>query len=341
MRDHFSLGRIRNVDLSNVHKVYEKWPDMALSGFDAEFNLPRTGFLKAYVLGMGGSAAGGDIIASWISDRPEFEVATFKGQLPTRNMRDVLAIACSASGQTKETIEMMEAAVRRGATTVSISAGGKLMEVSKRLGVPHVMMPEVVAPRYMLPFIIFSCFSIINEGLGLDCEDEAEGAFKEMEVERRVVGINAPASKNPSKRLALSVLEKTPVIYGSRPTFGAGIRFKNVINENAKRHAIFDELPDVFHNEIEAWNDPRRKFAPVFLRHSAETERDRAGADAMVEILSELEMDPVEVRGRGKSSLAQLVTMVYRLDMASYYLAIGTGRDPLPTTLINRLKERT
>jgi glucose/mannose-6-phosphate isomerase len=336
----FSSSRIRNVDPSKVHKTYERWPDMARSGFDVELNVPHARFRKAYVLGMGGSAAGGEIIASWLSDRPKFEVETYKGRLPIGSMSDVLAIACSASGQTQETIEMMETAVQMGATAVSVSSGGRLMEVSKRLGVPHVMMPEVVAPRYMLPFIIFSCLSIINNGLGLGCEDEAVDALKEMEVEGRAAGINTPASENPSKRIALSILKKTPVIYGSRSTRGAGIRFKNLLNENAKIHAIFDGLPDAFHNEVEAWEDPSVEFAPVLLRHPAETERDRAGIRTMLNILSERKMDPIEIRGRGKSNLAQLITMVYRLDMTSYYVAIGIGRDPFPTKLMDRFKEK-
>ena len=313
---------------------------MARLGFNVELKLPRTGFRRAYILGMGGSAAGGDIIASWLSDRPEFEVATFKGRLPIGSMNDALAIACSASGQTEETIEMMETAVQRGATTVSISAGGRLIEVSKRLGVPHVIMPEVVAPRYMLPFIIFSCLSVINEGLGLDCLNEAEDSFDEIEAERQTLGVNTPLPKNPSKQLALLILDKIPVIYGSRSTCGVGIRFKNILNENAKRHAIFDGLPDAFHNEIEAWEDQSVGFVPVLLRHPAETERERTGADIMMRIFSEQKMDPIEVRGRGKSSLAQLVTMTYRLDVTSYYVAIGIGRDPFPTKLIDRLKER-
>ena len=341
MRDPFTLSRIRSIDLRNVHKTYERWPDMARSGFDVELSVPHARFRKAYVMGMGGSAAGGEIIASWLFARPDFEVATFKGRLPMGSMRDALAIACSASGQTRETIEMMEVAVRRGATTISVSSGGKLMEVSERLGVPHVTMPKVVAPRYMLPFIIFSCLSVVNEGLGLGCEDEAKDAFKEMEAEGRAAGINTPVSKNPSKQLALSILEKTPVIYGSGSTEGAGIRFKNLLNENAKVHAVFDGLPNAFHNEIEAWEDPSVEFAPVLLRHQAETERDKVGADSMVRILSELKMNPIEVRGRGKSNLAQLVTMVYRLDMTSYYVAIGLGRDPFPTRLMDRIKRET
>ena len=98
---------------------------MARSGFDVELDVPHARFRKAYVLGMGGSAAGGEIIASWLSDRPKFEVSTFKGRLPIGSMNNALAIACSASGRTKETIEMMEVAVQRGATTVSVSSGGK------------------------------------------------------------------------------------------------------------------------------------------------------------------------------------------------------------------------
>jgi glucose/mannose-6-phosphate isomerase len=340
LHDPFTLDRIRSIDRRSVHKTYETWPALARSGFKVEFDLPRAGFRKAYVLGMGGSAAGGDIISSWLSDRPQIEMATFKGQLPIGNLTDALAIACSASGQTGETIEMMKTAVQRGATTVSISAGGKLMDVSRELGVPHVLMPEVVAPRYMLPFIVFSCLSVVNEGLGLDCQGEAEDAFLEMEAEGRAVGVGTPLSENPSKQLAILIMNKTPVVYASRSTRGAGVRFKNVLNENAKKHALYDGMPDAFHNEIEAWEDPSLEFAPLFLRHPSETEGDRARADAMVEILSELRMNPVEIRGRGKSSLAQLVTMVYRLDMTSYYVAIGTGRDPFPTRLIDRLKRK-
>jgi len=338
MGDPFSADRIKSFDRRGVHKTYERWPEMARSGFKVEFKLPRAGFRKAYFLGMGGSAAGGDIIASWLSDRPRLETATFKGQLPIGNMNDALALACSASGQTEETIEMMEAAVQRGATTVSVSAGGKLMDVARSLGVPHVMMPEVVAPRYMLPFLIFSCLSIINEGLGLNCESETEDALKEMEVEGQAICVNTPTPENPAKRLALSILEKTPAIYGSRTTRGAGIRFKNVLNENAKRHSSFGALPDAFHNEIEAWEDQNLGFSPMFLRHLNETERDRARTNAMIEILTDLKMDPIQVTGRGGSSLAQIATMVYRLDMTSYYVAIGTGRDPFPTRLMDSVK---
>jgi hypothetical protein len=59
----------------------------------------------------------------------------------------------------------------------------------------------------------------------------------------------------------------------------------------------------------------------------------------MIKMLATAGKEPIEVRGRGKSNLAQLVSMVYRLDMVSYYIALGLGRDPFPTRLIDAIKE--
>ena len=68
----------------------------------------------------------------------------------------------------------------------------------------------------------------------------------------------------------------------------------------------------------------------------------RTGADTVTDVFSELRMNSGarEVSGRGKSSLAQRVTMAYRFDITSYYVAIGIGRGPFPTRLIDRLTER-
>ncbi len=339
MDDPFSLARIKQIDTRQVHTTYRRWPSLAREGFKVGLSLQERGLKKAYVLGMGGSAAGGDIIASWLAERPTIEVGVFKGQLPTGDMRDALAIAVSASGETEETIEMMKTAVKKHATVVSISSGGSLMEVSGRLGVPHIMMPRVVAPRYVLPYIVFACLSVMNSGLDLGCEREAVEAFDEMDAEGRVVGVRSGLSSNPAKTLALSLVEKTPVIYGSKFTRGAGIRFKNVLNENAKVHALYYGIPDAFHNDVEAWEDSRGSFVPVFLRHSAEEKRDRVRTDLMVRILAKAGRSPIQVNGRGRQSLAELLTLVYRLDMASYYLALSLGRDPFPTRLIDRLKK--
>ena len=338
MGDPFSPSRVLKIDSRNVHATYSEWPSLARKGFEISFELPREGLRKAYVLGMGGSASGGDVIASWLTGRKGVETGVFKGQMPIGDMRDTLAIACSVSGETEETIRMMRIAVARGATVVSMSAGGTLRSQAAKLGIPHVQMPRVVAPRYMLPFIIFSSLAVLNRGLGLRCESQASEAFREMDRTEEIIRLKTKTAENPSKKLALLMLHKTPVVYAARITRGAGVRFKNVLNENAKKHALFDGLPDAFHNDIESWEEQTKDFLPLFLRHSEEEPRDGRRTTAMVRILRRLGMGPVEMRGSGKSSLAQLVTMVFKLDLVSYYVAIGLGRDPFPVRLIDSLK---
>lgn len=340
MKDPFSLDRIAIVDRNEVRSTYERWPSLARDAFSAEIDIPEGTMRRAYVLGMGGSASGGDIIAGWMSAKPGLSLEVFKGEVPVADMSGSLAIACSASGQTEETIDMMRIAVERHATVVAISGGGTLMEDAKRLGLPHVMMPKVVAPRYMLPFIIYSTLSILNKGMALNCDAEADESFIAMEAEKNEVRTSSPLEGNGAKSLAVRILEKTPAIYANRVTRGVGLRFKNVLNENSKKHARFDEIPDAFHNDIEAWEDPRTDFLPTFLRHKLENPRDREKTDKMAMILEKAGKSPIHVTGRGSSSLAQLVTLVYRLDMVSYYVSVGLGRDPFPTKLIDELKKK-
>lgn len=327
------------MDEGGVHNAYRDWPSLAQKGFESRFGFAEGAFKRACVLGMGGSAAGGDIIAGWLSLRPGVEFRVFKGSLPLVDMRGTLAIACSASGQTPETIAMAKTAARSGATVVCISSGGRLQEEASSLGLEHVKMPEIIAPRYMLPFIVFSCLTATARGLGLEYTNDALESIDSMRKQAAKLVADTPLQKNGSKLIASKIIGRTPAIFGDGVTCGVGLRFKNALNENAKMHAYFDSMPDLFHNEVQAWEGMDSSFLPVFLRHSYEDENEGKRADAMERILARLGSRPLEVSGTGRGILSQLMTMVYELDFASYYTAIALGRDPLPTRLIDRLKE--
>ncbi len=335
----FSFSRVKRVDTGEVYKAYREWPQQAAKGFEVKFSFPEGSFKKACVVGMGGSAAGGDILAGWLGLRRGVEFSVFKGSLPLIDMKDTLAIACSASGQTQETIEMMKTAAGENATVVCISSGGRLEEEARSLGLEHARMPKIVAPRYMLPFIVFSCLSAANRGLGLGCEAEAAESIDAMKEQSGSLDVETPFAKNGPMQLATKILGQTPAIFGDSVSRGVGVRFKNALNENAKMHAYFDRMPDLFHNEIQAWEGESDRFVPIFLRHSAEVESDSRKAEAMMRILSRVGHRAAEVKGRGTGILSQLMTMVYQLDMASYYAAIALGRNPLRTDLIDRLKK--
>ncbi|HUK74819.1 MAG TPA: SIS domain-containing protein, partial [Nitrososphaerales archaeon] len=115
-------------------------------------------------------------------------------------------------------------------------------------------------------------------------------------------------------------------------------RFKNALNENAKRDASADASPELFHNEVETWETPERKMVPIFLRHTAEPKYERVRMDSFVDILGMKGIRCLEIWGKGKGNLAQLVTLDYQTDFATYYAAILRGVDPSSIKLIDRLK---
>ncbi len=338
MPEPFSSAQLSTVDRSHVYRAYRDWPKLAKQGSEVEPELPQGKFKRVVMLGMGGSAAGGDIVAGWLRSTGIGEMAVCKGYIPFLDMSGSLAIACSASGQTAETIMMMKKAMERGAKLVSVSTGGTVKEAALAAGVSHIEMPQALAPRYALPFTIFATLAITNKVLGLGCEEEAADALSEMTAVSTRIDIDSPLTANPSKGLASRLLSKTPAIYASTVTRGAAVRFKNVLNENAKKHAVVDVIPELFHNEVETW-EHEAGFVPVFLRHQLEEVADGRRTDTMAQMLSDLGRDPISFKGSGRTGLAQLVSMVYELDMASYYVAVELGRDPLPTKLLDKLKQ--
>jgi glucose/mannose-6-phosphate isomerase len=218
----------------------------------------------------------------------------------------------------------------------------KLAALSRRSGNPHVDLPEIVAPRYVLPFLLFATISILRKKFELTgVEEEVRDAIREMWGLERRVDLTVPLARNESKQIALKILAPTPKIYGSTVTRGAAIRFKNVLNENAKKHASVDFAPELFHNEIEAWEGGAENFLPIFLRHPKEPPSERRRLEAMSRVITETGVRPVQVNGTGRTDLAQLLTLVYKLDFASYYAAIGRNTDPLPTRLLDSVKRKT
>ena len=342
MNPDLSVTRARRVDKAGVYASFDSWPEMAEKGAIASPALKSGTFSRAVFLGMGGSASAGDIVADWLSIRQEPSFVVYKGFIPETDLSGALAIACSASGNTKETIQMLELAVKRGATAVTISSGGELEKISKRLQAPHVQGPAVLAPRYILPFLVFALVSCLNESFQMRSVDsEVRSALSDMRRLSGKIGIRVPLQRNQSKRLALAVLKCTPVVYGSTVTRGAAYRFKNSLNENAKKHALADYAPELFHNEVETWEGGEAGFLPVFLRHSKEPESERRRFNVMQETLSKDGVDSLQVRGDGGSDLGELITMVYKLDVASYFTAIALGIDPLPTRMLSTIKKET
>jgi glucose/mannose-6-phosphate isomerase len=340
MQDPYGESRVSKVDRSDVYSSYEDWPGLAERGFSASVDVPSMDYLRVAVIGMGGSASTGDIIAGWLAAKGGPEVSVFKGHLPKLDPKDTLVISCSASGGTVETIQMTKAAMDQGLTVVTVSSGGRLREMARARNGLHIDVPEAKAPRYMLPFMLFACIGVADTACRLSAKGEIGEALGALKKTWAGLRVDVPPARNGAKALAAKLRGSTPKVYGTRVTRGVGVRFCNAVNENAKANAFFEEVPEALHNDVESWETPGRGFTALMLSCSGDEPGLQRRMGWFASAIKRKGAAVASVEGVGSSALSQMVSMVYTLDMASYYMAVARGVDPLPTGLLTSLRHR-
>jgi glucose/mannose-6-phosphate isomerase len=150
-----------------------------------------------------------------------------------------------------------------------------------------------------------------------------------------------PAADNEAKRLALAIGARLPAIYGGPATGAVAYRWKTDVEENAKTFALAGALPEMNHNEIEAWQAPAaRNMHVVLLRDAAEPPEIAQRFGVLRDLIAPSAGGVSEARGRGAGRLARLLTLTYLGQWTSYYLAVLHDRDPWSVPLLEEVKRR-
>lgn len=337
-------SEVAKIDKSGLHRDYESWPDYAEQASSIKVNLPSPERIDNIILvGMGGSACPADILRSWLSSQLKVPLIVVRdSRLPNFVGKNTLVIGSSISGDTRETIAATRDAFERKAALATISAGGKLAEFSEKHRIPHTRAKMLLVPRSSLLFVLFPMISMLS-GLGMIPEPkyEVEEARRVLVNLRQRIAVKVPLEMNPSKTLADRLRAGIPVIFATDLLAAAATRFKDCLNENSKIHAVSDSLPEIAHNEIEAWNtDWDDVLRPVLLRQSVESEGVRERFRAFEELFSARQVNPSNIVAEGETLLSNILGMIYLLDYASIYLAVFRKVDPTPTPNIDALKAK-
>ena len=150
---------------------------------------------------------------------------------------------------------------------------------------------------------------------------------------------------NPAKRLAISLLNKIPVIYGSQSwRGGVAYRWKCQWNENVKAAAFSNALPEQNHNEILAWTLAGRQaesWAVIFLREAGEATKSPR-ISKRIEVTKQLigkDYPIFEVESEGDTLLEKMFSLTYYADFVTVYLALLNGVCPTEIAGIDLLKQ--
>ena len=123
---------IEEVDNQGIHKAYEEWPQLAENAFNRNLEPLNFENIDHIILaGMGGSGTCSDIIKSILSQTP-IHVDVVKGyHLPKTVNSNSLVVINSISGNTQETISVLQESVKKGCKTISFSSAITLVPAPK------------------------------------------------------------------------------------------------------------------------------------------------------------------------------------------------------------------
>jgi glucose/mannose-6-phosphate isomerase len=158
-------------------------------------------------------------------------------------------------------------------------------------------------------------------------------------------GPGVPSGHNEAKDLARTIWRPIPQIYATPAYYGVGLHFRGMLNENAKKIADVDLVPESNHNDLTGWGgdtENRRHFTVLCLSHSNQNPQLRKRLDYMEERYrswgvpwTNLTSDPIT---NFRDHVVQQARMIQFLDYTSVYVAALKGEDPAEIREIKALK---
>ncbi|MFQ5759227.1 MAG: bifunctional phosphoglucose/phosphomannose isomerase [Candidatus Bathyarchaeia archaeon] len=326
-----AIKRARQVKIPEEVKISE--------GFSIKYGKPR----NILIVGMGGSAIGGEMLRCWLRDELPVPVEICRDyNLPAYADVHTLAFVISYSGETAETLNAFVDAIRRRCMTVTITSGGHLLSFSKKLNIPCVRLPDEFPSRAAFPYVFFPLAILLDKmKIISDIEGDVEEAIS---VLRRVAKENAPdilTENNPSKKLALELEGAIPVIYGFGMYEAVAHRLKTQFNENSKLLSRYDVFPELNHNEVVGWEASEsltKNFSILLLRDRKEPSEMKYRIELTKSLVSSKAGRVHEIYGKGEGKLARMLSLKFVGDFLSVYLAVLRGVDPTPVRSIEEFK---
>ena len=343
------LDLFKKLDTQKMLAEIDGLPDQLQSAWELGQTEPlpdAKDIQRVVIAGMGGSAIGADLAAAFVSSTCSAPVIAHRDYGLPAFAREpgTLFVASSHSGNTEETLDAFESALKNDCTALAICTGGELAKRAKEKNVPVWIFSHQGQPRAAVGFsfgLLLALFARLN--LIPDPSQALAAAIAAMKKSQERLRADIPAVKNPAKRYAGQLMGRWVTVFGAGILAPVARRLKTQLNEVAKAGANFEFLPEADHNTLSGTEHPEEVLMPhtmnLFLRAPSDPPRNRKRLDLTKEafMLEGLNTDFLDARG--DSPLAHMWTMILFGDYMAYYLAMGYGVDPTPIQALVNFKE--
>jgi glucose/mannose-6-phosphate isomerase len=343
------LEYFKKLDTLNMLGEIDNLPDQLASAYELGMrqDLPDWKDIRQVVIaGMGGSAIGADLLASYCAPLALLPVSVHRDYgLPVfARGSETLLICSSHSGNTEETLDAFEAGRRSKCRMIVVSTGGELAKRAKANNIPVWTFEHKGQPRAAVGFSFGLLLAMFQRLRLLPNQKEAlNDAVASMKKSQKHLKADVPAAKNPAKRYAGQLMGRWVTIIGSGLLSVVARRWKGQINEVAKAGANFEFLPEADHNTLAGTQNPEETLnahtMTLFLCAPSDHPRNRLRSDLTRKAFMLEGMNTDFFEARGSTPLAHMWTMILFGDYMAYYLAMGYGVDPTPIQALVDFKQ--
>jgi len=331
--------------LSRVRELPEQCENAWASITSMDLRLSGGDYRNLVVLGMGGSAIGGDLARTLVAGECSIPMLVNRDyDVPAFVDQHTLAIASSYSGNTEETLAALECARAKGASIVTLATGGKLAERARELDLPWVPIKYESQPRAALGHSLILLIGVLCQaGLVSDKSRDVAEAVEVMQNLQAELAPELAVARNAAKKLAVELQGRLPVVYGAGYLSQVARRVKGQFNENSKNWSFYEILPELNHNAVLGYQYPAElteRVVVILLRSQLNHPRTARRFDVTQEVLERQGVRCRSVESRGESPLAAMLSVIHFCDHVSYYLALLNGVDPTTVDAISYLKRR-
>ena len=323
-------------DYDGMHNVYDKWPRIARDAYDSDLQSVDFKDIDNVVFsGMGGSGAIGDLFSSILS-KTNIHTTVVKGyELPKTVDENTLVVITSISGNTIETLTTLESATKKDCSVIAFSSGGSMESFCTKNNVEFRKIPQIHSPRASFPSYVYSILKTLNSIIPIK-KQEIINSLEQLELLSKEISSENLSDKNLSLNLA-NWITGTPVIYYPWGLNTAAIRFKNSLQENAKTHAIIEDIIESGHNGIVSWERPS-DMVPIMIEGKDDHIKTKERWTILRQYFEENNITYKEISSLDGGILSKIMSLIYLLDYATIYYAARLGIDPSPIKSIDFIK---
>ncbi len=329
-------------DRSSMKKVIEGLPKQIETSLDCPIPHPPHGqFSRILLIGLGGSALPADILVEAFGEQLLVPVTVSRHySVPPWVDSRTLVIASSFSGETEEVLASLNQ-LKAVSNVVALAGGGELAKQAASRGIPLLRVPVDQEPPGFQPRLAFGYMATLMVRVlsAAKLIGNAEEQLADVPGFLRGSSLRAEAED-----AAWWLGDRIPVIY-TDPSYVRSIAriAKIKFNENSKRPAFFNELPEANHNEMIGFTRSLADFGVLYLHDPESHPRIRHRYHVMRRVFSEEGLGNVAFREwtmPGTARIQKIFAALMFADWCSYTRALLDGLDPTPVELVERFKKR-